>query len=985
MNCGKPIIEHRPSAARVLNFVTAVLVVGVCASAIAAPDTFDRGDGHTGAVTLSVSGPVNWYTALSSSANQGDNSLGVVNATGFAAGDLVMIVQTTGLVPSPPSGNGSEGPVDVSTDPVGAYEFARLANVDVGNGTLELTQPLVNQFTDGVSQVIRVPEYTDLTINSGVTITAQPWDGLTGGVIVFFASGTVNNSGIISASNQGFRGGVFHNGATRNGCADLDQAPYDGAEKGEGIQADRYGPTGSSVTGYGVVSNGAGGGVCRNSGGGGGGNAGSGGNGGFTWIGEPGGPRDVGGRGGRALLYSQFDHLSLGGGGGAAHGEHSAGTGGAAGGGAIYIRASTLFGSGSILANGQSAADTSGNDAAGGGGAGGTISLRITGSLSCGTTSARGGNGGSVTYSCPGCQTEYGPGGGGGGGRILLQAANIQASPTDCRSNVTSGVAGTTVLSTTLDPNYGATPSASGGSYDGIVTIPPGGGFVSPLPAPVITTPVNGSLTNNPQPPISGTEAQPGSTVVVFIDGALACTSAVAAGSWSCTGPSLLDGPHTAVAIARYQGTESLPSNSVTFTVRTGPPAPPVITAPVNNSFTNNTRPTISGTAEASSTVAVTDSNGRPVCSGTTSAAGSWSCSPSSALADGTYTIRAIATDGFNTSSPPSAPVTFTVKTTLPPAPVITTPTNNAIINNDRPPIGGTAEPFSTVAVRTSTGVALCTGTASSTGAWTCTPPGLTDGAYTVTARATDRASNTGPASTPVSFTIDSPAPAGPVIARPANGTMVYTSRPSLSGTAAPGLTIQVSVDGVLACSTTSDTSGSWLCLPNTPLTDGSHTATATATSASGKTSPASPSVTFLVNTHAPNAPTIAEPTDGSRTSNNSPRLAGTAEPGANVSTSIDGAPACTASADADGNWSCSPPLSLTNGLHTVSARASNTNGSSPSTASQFTVDPMFGHPLEYRGGGFGCSSTGETSSLSALLLVLASVLLARKRLATRG
>ena len=126
MNCGKPIIGHGPSAACVLNFLTAVLVVGVGASAIAAPDGFGLGDGHTGAVTLSVSGPVNWYTALSSAANQGDNSLSVVDTSGFAAGDLVMIVQTTGLVPSPPSGNGSDGPVDISTDPVGAYEFARI-------------------------------------------------------------------------------------------------------------------------------------------------------------------------------------------------------------------------------------------------------------------------------------------------------------------------------------------------------------------------------------------------------------------------------------------------------------------------------------------------------------------------------------------------------------------------------------------------------------------------------------------------------------------------------------------------------------------------------------------------------------------------------------------------------------------------------------------------------------------------------------------
>jgi hypothetical protein len=973
-------MEYRQTAAWVWKIASAAVVLISSPHASASPDTFQLGDGHTRAVTLSVSGPVNRYSALTNSTSQGDNNLSVADVTGFAAGDLVMLLQTTGLVPSPPSGDGTGGPVDLSTDPVGLYEFARVSNVDTANRTLEIAQILVNSFPAGVTQVILVPEYTDLTINSGVTVTAQPWNGLTGGVIIFFATGAVNNNGFIDASNQGFRGGVFHNGMARNGCAALDQSPYDGAEKGEGIQVDRYGPTGTNITGYGLVSNGAGGGVCRNSGGGGGGNGGTGGKGGFTWIGEPGGSRDVGGRGGTALRYSQFDHLSLGGGGGAGQGDHTAGSGGGAGGGAIYIRASSISGSGTILSNGALAANTSGSDAAGGGGAGGTITLRIKGSLSCGSVSARGGNGGSVIYSCPGCQTEYGPGGGGGGGRILLQGANIEASPAACPADVSSGVAGTTTLSTTVDPNYGATPNLSGGSYDGIATIPSGGGFVAPLPVPVITAPPDGSTVRNSQPSISGTEPQSGATVFVFIDNVFSCTSTASGGSWSCAGASLADGLHTAFAVAHYQGTESDSSNPVNFTVKTGAPAAPVITAPANNSFTNNNRPTISGTAESSTTVAVTDSSGRAVCSATTGAAGSWSCSPSSALADGIYTIRATATDQFNTTSPPSSPVVFTVKTTPPTAPVITTPTNNAIITTERPVIGGTAEPFSTVAVKTSAG-ALCTGTASSTGAWTCTPAALTDGSYTVTAKATDRANNTGPASAPVSFTINSAIPAAPVITQPVSGALVRGNRPVLGGSAPPNVTIKVNIDGVLACTTNADANGTWLCAPNNPLTDGSHSATATATSAVGKTSVASAPISFRVNTQPPGAPTILEPVDGSTTaSSDTLRVSGTAEPGAFVAISMDGAIICTVTADVDGNWSCSPSVSLTGGAHTVSVRASNVNGAGPVTNSQFTVDLNYVAPFVFGGGGLGCSATGGNSSLSALLIILITFLLSWKK-----
>jgi|GEM_PF-1926148 len=1134
----------------------------------ASPDTFGLGDGHTGSVTLVANGPVNQYIALSAPAATGDTSVTVADTTGYVAGDLVMILQTTGIVPSLPSGDGTGGAVDISTNPVGTFEFARVLSV-VGtvNGTLNLTSGLVNNFAANVTQVIQVPEYTDLDIN-GMTIDAPAWNGSVGGVVVFFATGTVTNSGAIDVSGLGFRGGVFVNEpAGTMGCTSLDQAPNRGAQKGEGIQVDRYGLSGTNFTGYGVVSNGAGGGICHNSGGGGGGNGGLGGNGGNTWIGD--GARPYGGRGGRQLVYSQFDHMSVGGGAGSGHGNNSVATNGGAGGGAIYIRAGTFTGTGSIVADGQSGANTpggpvGGNDAAGGGGAGGTIAVRVSNSLDCTAVSAQGGNGGSVTFNTGG-QREHGPGGGGGGGRILLQSSNIEASPSDCPANVASGVAGTTHQSSTGNPiNYGATPASSTGSYVGIITVPSGGGFVPVLPAPVITSPTDSSFTNNNRPPISGTDAQANSQVVVYIDGTVACTSAVAAGAWSCSrSAALAEGTHSVSAVTVYQGTQSASSTVVTFTVKTIPPPAPVITAPLNNSFTNNNRPPIEGNAEAFSTVVVRDSGGNPICSGTTSVAGAWTCTPASALPDATYVIAARATDRAGNTGPASAAVTFTVKTVPPPAPVITSPPNNSFTNNNRPPISGTAEafsivvvrdsganlicsgttsgagawtctpasglaeatyvisaratdragntgpasttvtftvkttpppapvisgppnnsfttnnrptisgtaepfstvtvkesngnticsgtttvggtwsctpasalpdatyvitaratdranntgpasnavtftvkansppapvisaplnnsvsannrptisgsaePFSTVTVRNGSGAVVCSGVTSSSGAWSCTPTtALADGLYTITAQATDRANNVSPSSTAVTFRVDTSPPAAPVISGPANNSYVLVSRPPISGTAVPGATVNVSVDGVVVCSAMADAAGNWSCVPTTPLSNGSHTVVATATSSTGRTGPASTPVSFNVNTLAPAVPAITGPSDGSTTNQNPTTISGTAEPGSTVNVSVDGNPACTATADANGNWTCTPGSPLAPGQHVVTATATNSNGTSGPTSSGFTLESD--HTLRYRGSGFGCNASGGEFPVVALFAILALTLL---------
>src|SRR5207253_1477740 len=138
------------------------------------------------------------------------------------------------------------------------------------------------------------------------------------------------------------------------------------------------------------------------------------------------------------------------------------------------------------------------------------------------------------------------------------------------------------------------------------------------------------------------------------------------------------------------------PNLEATFSItsdRTAPPAP-VITGldpasdsgQIGDGRTNDTTPTIDGTAEPGTTIEVfADSGSGPVSLGTvvTAANGTWSFTPTTALVDGTYTITATATDPAGNASPTSAGFNLVINTVRPSATVTTTatdPTNLAQI-----------------------------------------------------------------------------------------------------------------------------------------------------------------------------------------------------------------------------------------------------------------------------------------------------------------
>ncbi|MBM7567176.1 Ig-like domain-containing protein [Paenibacillus sacheonensis] len=195
-------------------------------------------------------------------------------------------------------------------------------------------------------------------------------------------------------------------------------------------------------------------------------------------------------------------------------------------------------------------------------------------------------------------------------------------------------------------------------------------------------------------------------------------------------------------------------TQSFTFDVEDAKaPAAPDVASPDEGQSMSDATPTVSGMAEANSTVTIVLDGAD---AGTTTAAsgGGWTWTPGTALADGTHTVSTRATDAAGNTSSASAAITFTVDQTLPGVPVITAPAAGESTTDTTPTVSGTAEGNTAVTVILD-GTDSGTTTAEADGDWTLTPgTALAEGAHTVSARTKDAVGNMSAASVPVSFTI---------------------------------------------------------------------------------------------------------------------------------------------------------------------------------------------------------------------------------------
>ena len=151
----------------------------------------------------------------------------------------------------------------------------------------------------------------------------------------------------------------------------------------------------------------------------------------------------------------------------------------------------------------------------------------------------------------------------------------------------------------------------------------------------------------------------------------------------------LADGPHTVYATdTDGSGSTSPESNTNTFTVTTSV-APPSITSPADGTLTNHTSMTvlISGVGNGDGSLSV---NGT-VYNFSFDVTGHAQVDRAGPLADGACTLKATQEDTLGNSSDLSAPVSFTVKTSIG-APTVLTPADGTLTNERTPTVTLTAD-----------------------------------------------------------------------------------------------------------------------------------------------------------------------------------------------------------------------------------------------------------------------------------------------------
>ena len=328
----------------------------------------------------------------------------------------------------------------------------------------------------------------------------------------------------------------------------------------------------------------------------------------------------------------------------------------------------------------------------------------------------------------------------------------ITATATDAFDNASSASSGLAVTIDTTAPATPAVPDLEAGSDSGAST--------------------TDNLTNDDTPAFSGT-AEAGVHVTI-LDGASPAGSGTAAGgNYTITTSALAEGAHTVTATASdLAGNVSPASSGLVVTVDTTAPAIP--SAPdliagtdsgisASDNLTNDTTPTFSGTAEASSTVKIYA--GASLAGNGPATGGNYSVTVS-VLAQGAHSVTATATDAAGNVSEASAGLNVTIDTSAsaPSTPDLAagsdsgTSNSDNITNDTTPTFTGTAEAGATVTVY-SAGSEVGSGTATG-GSYAVTTSAVAEGSRTITARVTDAAGNLSSASSGLVVTVDATAPA---------------------------------------------------------------------------------------------------------------------------------------------------------------------------------------------------------------------------------
>jgi hypothetical protein len=182
-----------------------------------------------------------------------------------------------------------------------------------------------------------------------------------------------------------------------------------------------------------------------------------------------------------------------------------------------------------------------------------------------------------------------------------------------------------------------------------------------------------------------------------------------------------------------------------------------------------------------------------------------------------------------------------------------------------------------------------------------------------------------------------------PVVVTPGNGTIIAVTQPTISGTAAPNTTVDVSLDGQPSGSALSDSAGMWSVPVSYPLPSGGHVVVAVANGAQ------SVPVQFVIDVVPPPAPAIISAAllstqlVAGKIYDSAFFVSGTATEQEDVLFSFDGGTAFKGLSSAPGTWQTTLYATLAEGEHTLAVQAVDLLGNvSAATVLPFRV-PLVG------------------------------------------
>ncbi|MEX2237495.1 MAG: Ig-like domain-containing protein [Dehalococcoidia bacterium] len=385
------------------------------------------------------------------------------------------------------------------------------------------------------------------------------------------------------------------------------------------------------------------------------------------------------------------------------------------------------------------------------------------------------------------------------------------------------------------------------------------------------------NITNDSTPRVHGLSvwsADQATSANVLVDGVSKGTINTQSGGgvhfFQLTTTTLAEGVRSITAtVSDVAGNTSAESTPLSVTIDTTAPDPPGSLSPADGSATADNTPTFDWGEPAGATGYdfQADNSGAgfpsPEINLTNQAASTHT--PSVSLSDGAYSWRVRARDAAGNLGAFTITRTLAVDANPPDAPILSSPADGALTNDQRPAFDWNDVPTAVsyeLLVDNNADFLTPEVTEATLGSSGFTPgSNLVEGTYNWKARACDSAGNVGPFSSVRTFTIDTSSPAAPSTPDLTAGTdtgvsdsdnITSNATPSFTGTAEANSTVELFKGATSLGTATANGSGNWTFNVSSALSSGANSIMAKATDAAGNTGAASAPLSVTVDTTAP-------------------------------------------------------------------------------------------------------------------------------------